>query len=142
MEDVSLNKNLILIEDSIDKELYQSIIQKRNNDYDCIEFKLIHSSLYGDTLSELIKDNYDSNKNKLIVSVINKTKTNVKDYSVYSIGHYKVLLGDYQSILSSELHSQSYSGITLELMAVSTGNIKMASELLKLNESDFFYSIS
>ena len=134
---VNLNNNLILVDNSIDKELYQSIIQEKNNDYYCIESKLVNSPLHGDSLDELVKDKYDLNKEKLITAVLHKTSTHIKDYSGFSIGHYKALLGDYESIMESELHSKSYSGITIELIAVSTGNIKMVSDLIKLNESDF-----
>lgn len=92
---VDMNKNLILIEDIIDEDLYQSIINNNNNDYCCIESKIINSPVHGDFLSDLVKYNYVINKSKLITSVINKKYTDIKDYLGLSIGQYKALLCDY-----------------------------------------------
>ncbi|KAG4095417.1 hypothetical protein H8356DRAFT_1292938 [Neocallimastix lanati (nom. inval.)] len=94
-----MNKNLILIEDIIDEDLYQSIINNNNNDYCCIESKIINSPVHGDLLSDLVKYNY--------------------------------------SIGETDFQSKSYSGISIELMSVTTGNINMVSKLIKLNASDF-----
>lgn len=132
-----MNKNLILIEDIIDEDLYQSIINNNNNDYCCIESKIINSPVHGDFLSDLVKYNYVINKSKLITSVINKKYTDIKDYLGLSIGQYKALLCDYQSIGETDFQSKSYSGISIELMSVTTGNINMVSKLIKLNASDF-----
>jgi hypothetical protein len=132
-----INKNVILIEKNIEKDLYQNIINQNNKEYIFIKSSLVNSPAYGDTLKNLVKNNYNLNQSDLIDSVINKRDNNKKDFSGFSKGHYKVLLGDSKSISSSDLNVKSESGITPELIAVTNGNHKCVSNLLKLNYSNF-----
>ncbi|OUM63765.1 hypothetical protein PIROE2DRAFT_9628 [Piromyces sp. E2] len=134
---VKLNINLILAEHEIQKDLYNKIINNKNDDYYCIKSKLINTPVHGESLNELVKSNYDSNKNQLTHSVLVKKQTIVKDNCGFSYGHYKSFIGDYQSMMPTNLNSVSHSGIRPEMVAVTLGNVRMVSELLKLNYSNF-----
>jgi len=135
---VKMNKNLWLNERKIDENTYQDLITGNNDEYYSIKSELINSSAHGDSLSRLVKTDYDRNKNQLIDSLVKKkdNKT-IKDFFGFSQGHYKALLGDFESITSSDLNLTSDSGITPELIAVTMGNNKMVYELMKKSNSNF-----
>jgi len=134
---VKLNKNLIFVEHDTHQDLYKKLINNKNDDYYCIESKLINSPVHGESLNDLIKSNYDLNRNQLTNSVVKKERTCVKDFCGFSDGHYKSFIGDYRSMTTVDLNSISHSGIRPELVAVTLGNVKMVSELIKLNYSNF-----
>ena len=69
--------------------------------------------------------------------MIDKRDNNGKDFSGFLKGHYKVLLGDSESISSSDLNVKSESGITPECITVIIGYHKCVLNLLKLNYSNF-----
>ena len=128
----------MLIENNIENDLYQNIINQNSEEYICIKSNIINSPVYGQTLKNLVKNNYNLNQTDLIKSVTSKRDNNVKDFSGFKQGQYKALLGDISSITSSDLNIKSDSGITPELVAVTINNYKMVSHLLKLNYSNFY----
>ena len=132
-----INQNLVLIENNIENDLYQNIINQNSEEYICIKSNIMNSPVYGQTLKNLVKNNYNLNQTDLINSVIKKRDNNIKDFSGFKQGHYKALLGDSSSITSSDLKAKSDSGITPELASVTISNYKLVSHLLKLNYSNF-----
>ncbi|ORX47663.1 ankyrin [Piromyces finnis] len=137
---VQLNKNLMFIEKELDDSTYYHLVNNTTSkDYYCINSKLIQSSVHGDSLDEFVKANYDVKKNKIIHSLLSKENMQLedKDLSGYSIGHYKALFGYDQLITDSDLNVVSDSGITPELIAVTTGNVDVVSKLIKLKNSRF-----
>jgi len=135
---IKINKNLWLNESNIGESLFNNIIKGNTDEYYSIKSEIINAPAHGDSLNKLVKTNYDRNMNQLIESVMkNENNKTSKDFYGFSQGHYKALLGDFKSIKPSDLNSTSDSGVTPELIAVTMGNYKMVSELMKKNNSNF-----
>ena len=69
--------------------------------------------------------------------MLKKRDNNIKDFSGFTQGHYKALLGDSVWITSSDLNIESDSGITPDLVVVTISNYKLVSHLLQLKYSNF-----